>query len=282
VPNELTEQLTTLSTHTIIVCALACEAKPFIDFFKLKKDTNIHAFSVYQLGSVLLIVSGMGENNMSAAVNWLSGYLHHKTARNQFWLNIGVAGHQTADVGRLFCAHKISNYQQTFYPTKWIKHKISLEQLLTANSEETAYKENLLYDMEGAAFFQSATRFNKQESVQCLKIVSDNQHHAVNRDKTFISDLIAKHCQAVVAFIHRHTNELEKHYSNKNAFENFQQHLFKQVHFSHSQQLQLIKLCQSAQSHQITFDELSISNELQAKQILAMLKQHLDTYAVTL
>ncbi len=268
------------TTQTIIACALACEAKPLIDAFKLKKITDIHAFSVYQAGSVFLIVSGMGQTNMSAAINWLSGYL--QSYPSLFWLNIGVAGHPSADIGHLFCALKISDQQQSLYPTKWSKHKITLEPLITVNNEELLYQEQALYDMEGFAFYQSATRFNSQERVQCLKIISDNKEHAVNRDKTYISNLIAHQCEHIMAFIALHTGALEKLNFNSNAFKAFQQQLTDTLHFSHSQQLQLSKLCQSAQSHQIDLDSLDVTQETQAKNVLSLIKQQLDLNAVTL
>lgn len=279
-PNETKQAIINRSTLTIICCALACEAKPLIDFFKLKKDTNIHAFSVFHSGSVLLIVSGMGQHNMSAAVNWLNGYLN--SSKTQFWLNVGVAGHQSANIGSLFCTHKISSQHQTLYPTKWLKHKIKLEQLLTVYEEEEKYPDNHLYDMEGFAFYQAATRFNSQECVQCLKIVSDNKEHSSNRDKSFISDLIAHHCDAIVSFIDLHTNALEELNSEAHNFDKFKLRILNNIHFSHSQQLQLSTLLQAAQSHHILLNTLNLENEKHAKPVLQLIKQHLDTHAVTL
>lgn len=265
---------------TIIACALACEAKPFIDFFKLKKDAAIHPFSVYRNGSVSVIVSGMGQNNMAAAINWLSGFLNAK--QTQFWINVGVAGHQTAEIGDLFCVHKVSDYHNTIYPTKWLKHKTNLAPLITINHEETCYPENTLYDMEGFAFYQAATRFNSQEQVQCLKIVSDNKQHAVNRDKNFVSQLITQQRDDIISFINLHVQALEKINEGDNSFLALQKKLLGSIHFSHSQQLQLSKLCQSAQSHQLDLNTINFKQADQAKQVLLLLKHHIDQYAVTL
>ncbi len=278
--NHSPHALTQLPVQTIIACALACEAKPLIDYFKLKKQTGSHAFSLYQSGSVFLIVSGIGQHNMSAAINWLNGYLN--TRHKQFWLNTGVAGHPSAPIGTLFCVHKISAQQTTLYPTKWLKHKITLAPLITAEKEETHYQQTALYDMEGFAFYQAATRFNSQECVQCLKIVSDNKQHAAQKDKAFISQLIAQQCTHIIDFIARHTNTLAQHIHPSPLWQTFQQQLIKRIHFSHSQQLQLANLCLSAHSHNIDLNTLDLTQHTQAQSVLTLLKQQLDRYAVSL
>ena len=277
VSKHLNHSLLEQTTCTIIVCALACEAKPFIDFFKLKKNTRIHAFSVYQAGSIILMVSGLGQMHMSAAVNWLSGFLN--ATMPQFWLNVGVAGHATANIADLFCIHKISHQQHSLYPTKWLKHKIALEQLTTFNGEATDYKEHGLYDMEGFAFYQAATRFNSQERVQCLKIVSDNKNHPVTNDKQIISSYIFQHMDAIVGFIELHTAVLEKQ-RNKPMHYDWQQQLLKHIHFTQNQQLQLTKLLQAIQSHSIDINEAELLDINNAKDVLNQLTLLLKSGAV--
>jgi len=277
VSKHLNHTLLEQTTVTIIVCALACEAKPFIDFFKLKKNTRIHAFSVYQAGSVLVLVSGLGQSHMSAAVNWLNGYLNSATP--QFWLNVGVAGHATTDIGNLFCMHKINHQQQSLYPTKWLKHKIALEQLTTFNDEATDYSQQGLYDMEGFAFYQAATRFNSQERVQCLKVVSDNKQHPVNKDKQVISDLIFQCMEGVVRFIELHISALSKQHE-KSLHDDCQQQLLKHIHFTHNQQLQLAKLLQAIQSHGIDIAATELLAINSAKKVLIRLNTLLKSGAV--
>jgi len=274
---DLKKSLLEHTSQTIIVCALACEAKPFIDFFKLKKNTTIHAFSVYQSGSILLMVSGLGQIHMSAAVNWLSGYLNLTSP--QFWLNVGVAGHATADVGHLFCIHKITHQQQNLYPTKWLKHKIALEQLCTFDNEETDYKKQGLYDMEGFAFYQAATRFNNQERVQCLKIVSDNNKCPVDKDKLRISALISQHLEAIITFIEQHTSALKSN-DNEPTFIQWQQSLMQRIHLTHSQQGQFSKLLQAVQSHNILLNEHELMAMKSARDVLASLTHLLKKEAV--
>ena len=271
---------THLNTQTILVCALACEAKPLIDYFKLKKIASVHAFSLYQLGSIHLIVTGIGQSNMAAGVNWLSGYF--SSQQTQFWLNVGVAGHASADVGSLFCVHKMSYQQHNLYPTKWLKHKVNLAPLVTNDHEESLYQQSTLYDMEGFAFYQAAVRFNSQECVQCLKVVSDNQQQAISRDKTFISNVIAKQCDDIVAFISLHTSALEVQLFSPALYDDFKATLMAHIHFSHSQQLQLDKLLQAAQSHEADLNSLAFTNDAQAKSVLNTIKNHLDNLLVAL
>jgi len=278
----LEQQLIDQSVTTMIVCALHCEAKPLIDALKLKKVNDIHVFSVYHSGSVFILISGVGKQNMAAAINWMNGYLAQST-QPQFWLNLGVAGHKKNDIGELFCADKISNDMDNkrYFPTKWLKHKIPLAHLITVEQQEEGYPQNCLYDMEGNAFYQAASRFQSQEHVQCLKVVADNQDHKPSRNKSFITGLIAKHCQTVLNFIQFHTAHLSINDLTID-FKSFQMHVFKHHHFSHSQQLQFKKGCQSALCHDIDLTVLDVSEATNTQHILNQLNQLLHKQAVEL
>ncbi len=280
--SQLNQSLLEQPVTSAVVCALHCEAKPLIDRLKLKKLNDIKVFSVYQSGSFFILISGIGKQNMVAAVNWLAGFLA-KQAQPLFCLNIGVAGHKTADIGELYCAHKISDDSctQSYYPTKWLKHKIPLAPLLTVAQQEETYPEQQLYDMEGYAFYQAATRFYSQEYVQCLKVVADNQTQKVSRDKVFISALIEKHCATIVTFIQQHTAHIDDTYPTLTN-EKLPQQLFQQHHFSHSQQLQFNKDYQAALTHHIDLSALDTSPQTQSAHILKQLKQLLNQHAVQL
>ena len=85
-----------------------------------------------------------------------------------------------------------------------------------------------------------------------------------------------------ILFIEVHTQALEKLYVDSSQSESLQTQLLSSFHFSHSQQLQLSNLCQSAQSHQINLETLELIDVTQSKQALALIKKHIDQQAVTL
>ena len=55
-------------------CALHCEAKPIIDYYRLKKDPAENAFDVYQDERIACVVSGIGGINMAAATAWMLSF----------------------------------------------------------------------------------------------------------------------------------------------------------------------------------------------------------------
>lgn len=270
------------SVAITIVCALHCEAKTFIDFYKLKKQSQIHLFDVYQCDNISLIVSGIGQHNMIAAVNWFAGHFNIAN-RPALWLNIGIAGHKSADIGELFCCHKISEASQKnpFYPTKWLKHNIPLMPLISHHQVETDYPDNALVDMEGYAFYQSALRFNSQEQVQCLKIVSDNEANPPHKDKTIIANLIAPHAANINQYIQNHQQALLP-LVVENELASFESTLLSSIHFSVSQKIQLKSKLLSIQSQQISFDENDFTHIDNANKLLAALSQLIEHNAVNI
>jgi nucleoside phosphorylase len=44
-----------------IITALAIEAVPIIEHFKLKTDRNVHTYNIYRNAEIALIVAGVGK-----------------------------------------------------------------------------------------------------------------------------------------------------------------------------------------------------------------------------
>lgn len=166
-----------------IVVALACEARPFIDFYKLKQ-TQQSPFEIYQNEKIRLIISGVGAYNSTAATTYLGAI-----GQAQAWINIGICGHKSADLGSLFLAHKISHPSQrkNFYPYLTIKHSFQKAPLMTLDEPSDNYQNEDLFDMEAYGFYSAALRFTTIEKAFALKVVSDNQNHSF---KEITKDLI--------------------------------------------------------------------------------------------
>lgn len=164
---------------TFIFTALPCEAKPFIDYFRLKKDQNSHPFALYFNEDTALAVSGCGKIAMAAAVAY--SLAKFKSAQHPVLINIGIAGHKSATLGELFAAHKITDVEtgKHFYPQLIAKLPCSTLAINTVSRPETHYADHCLYEMEASAFYEIAARFSSGELIQAFKIVSDNQESSL-------------------------------------------------------------------------------------------------------
>jgi adenosylhomocysteine nucleosidase len=175
------------------VTAMHCEAKPIIDYYRLKKSQSHHAFDVYQGEGVECIVTGIGKSACAAATAWIAALNH--LARSTVWINIGIAGSATHEIGTALLIDKISEtaHDRHHYPPVQIKSTMQLAHCQTLDLPSTDYHPDRVYDMEASSFFDTATRFSPAELVQCVKIVSDNPSHQTGRNKARIGELIQQH-----------------------------------------------------------------------------------------
>jgi hypothetical protein len=177
------------TTSLNIMLALSCEAKPIIDFYRLKKlDSNgfDHFYGESNPGrlhDINLVVSGIGSTNMLQASAWLAAKTELMPCA---WLNVGTAGHENLDLGVIVqVVHCVElGSQKAHYPplvvdackaTKGPKSSVEGVSLLSSNTPVSDYLANQAVDMEAYSFFLSAKRFASSELVQSLKVISDNQ-----------------------------------------------------------------------------------------------------------
>src|ERR1700761_8244047 len=99
-----------------IVTAFHSEAKPLIEYFKLKTQMTQAPFPIYQNENMHLIISGLGKINAALAVGYLQAILQ---TPNIVWLNIGIGGHRSMEIGTAILAHKVidESTARSFYPT---------------------------------------------------------------------------------------------------------------------------------------------------------------------
>lgn len=256
----------------VLVCALHCEAKPLIDFYRLKKTNQKLPFDHFSTENIDLIISGIGPLNSASAVSWFLGRIESHDAEILI-LNIGVAGHQSAEIGQLFSACKIGSEldSKAFYPIQWFKHNIELCCLKTGIKAVTKYSQNNLHDMEAYGFFHAASQFLSAEWIHSLKVVSDNSKQTFINDKAHISQLIAHQIEKIDQFIKACGSEVIKPglvsvaINSKNIVGN--------THFTQSQKLQLKKYLNSFNVQNLSY-KLSQEN-ISANQILSEMKQQL-------
>ncbi len=154
--------------------ALSCEAKPLKAKYHLSRLMTEDAFDVYRNDDITLTVTGIGKTSMAAA----TAYTHVLFGKctPSVWLNVGIVGHASHEVGSGFIVHKIIDHDraQQWYPPLVYRPPCLTEALRTVSTPEFGYAQPELYDMEGSGFYETATRFAPSELVQCVKVVSDN------------------------------------------------------------------------------------------------------------
>jgi len=163
-----------------IFIALACEAKALIQSLNLKKLADENVFAMYSNTTTILTISGTGTISMAAAVAYTLA--RNNIIKSPVLLNLGIAGHQTASLGSLWLAHKITDIAtgKNFYPPLITQNQCKTENLATVTKPQMNYAPNCLYDMEASAFYAISTRFTTGELIRSYKVISDNNTHAID------------------------------------------------------------------------------------------------------
>lgn len=165
---------------TFLFFALACEAKPFITHFGLKKNTALSVFDIYQTHNMILTITGVGKSAMAAGVAYSLALFKNEPVA--VIINLGIAGHKTAALGQLFIAEKITDADNAkqYYPQCLPKTTVASAPLVTVSLPQTDYAPYTLYDMEASAFYETAIRFTSSELILMAKVVSDNAQSAIH------------------------------------------------------------------------------------------------------
>lgn len=249
-----------------IVCALACEAKPLISHFHLKNVREPSPFPLYANDSIALIVSGVGKLQCAAAIGYLQGVMGNR--QHTAWLNVGIAGHASFELGKGILAHQIIDQmsKRSYYPTFVVDRPVETSTIWTVDKPEIIYAGDAVFDMEAAAFWSVASRFATAELIHCYKIISDNRQSGTSYlNKEQVGKLVQAHVNSIETFIlslqqlNRSLINLEISYDDLKPF-------LKQWHFTQSQQIQLKrflirwKAC-SAQSLQELWNQQLMSQQ---------------------
>lgn len=188
-----------MNARLIWVCALACEARPIIDRYRLRKARRDHAFDLYVGPNMACVVSGVGRLASAAATAWCAARFDAEPALA--WLNLGIAGAADFELGTLVQVAQIVDAEsdQRFYPAATAKPMLPSATCLSLARAGDDYPPGKLLDMEASGFAASALRFSSAELVACLKVVSDNPHTQTGRDRQAVSTLIAGRIDAIDA-----------------------------------------------------------------------------------
>lgn len=171
-------------TMLLLVTALYCEAKPFIDYYQLKKNHDITKFQVFENDEVKLIITHPGSMEAAIAVTYLCSY--GKPSGADLIVSIGTCAAREKEwkKGSLFLCHKIidETTNRVFYPDMIFRHPFEESAILTCpkvrKEEELSRLQKqsqipMLFDMETAGVYQAASYFFQPHQMIFLKIVFD-------------------------------------------------------------------------------------------------------------
>ena len=252
-----------------IVTALPCEAKPLIQHYRLNGRQPENGFRIYENDQIRLIIAGIGKCAAAAACAYLQGM---ETNSKHAWLNLGIAGHATLEVGEALLAHKITDAAtgNHWYPPMPFKRPCQSLELITRDQPEADYDANAAIDMEASGFYATAIRFNSSELVQVLKVISDNHANpATEVNAALAEELICARLDVVDQVIQQ-LQQLNKKLDQQNSTE-IQQLFMQRWRFTVSQQHQLLRLIQRWQAKEMP--PLSPENFDGAKNSKAVLNQ---------
>jgi len=140
---------------------------------------------------------------MAAATAWAAAL--YKDQQPLCWINLGIAGHQSLEVGSRVLAGKISMPGQareyhllTQNSQDWVNAP-----LISFAQQQHEYHDTAMVDMEGYAFIDTASHFTDIKWCQSIKVISDNATSQAHRNKPAISRLIADHMPAIRDFANK-------------------------------------------------------------------------------
>lgn len=256
-----------------IMVALNCEAKPWVDFYNLKKTAD-KPFSLYSKEglNVDIVITGIGAIAMSTAVGWIGA---QNRVRQRVWLNLGIAGHLNRPVGEVVRTHSFidSVDLRRYYSPLTAKWGGDTDALMSVNAPTGSYPDEAMVDMEGLAFYKAASLFVSAELIASIKVISDNQDNSVEGlNASKIRQLMLPHVAIVNSFSDKLLALLEP-----NELKSIELALVG-IRATHSQQQQLDQLLGKAavlKLHQ-QVAELGLADSLKIEDVLRQLRLLLD------
>ncbi len=258
--------------------ALECEAKPLINHFKLKKDLSVTAFTIYRNADIALTVTGIGKAAMAAGVAYTLALF--PTDSLPILLNVGIAGHRYYELGTVFVANKISDHEtgRSYYPQLVCAPPCTTHRLVSVGQVQADYPSSAIYEMEAAAFYQTALRFSSSELIQCIKVISDNKENPSTQIKPA---QVTRWISDALSLIEQFSQQLNALASLPPVFHtDSYADLMTQWHFTNSEKKQLYRLLNKravlSEHKALNVSDLPYTS---AKELLSFLSEEVEGYA---
>ncbi|NBO24061.1 MAG: hypothetical protein EBU93_02330 [Chlamydiae bacterium] len=240
----------------VLFIALDCEARIFIDLFRLKKEAQFGLFKIFSSDQIKLVITGIGKENSLIAMGLFKGLYPHFQGPI---INFGIAGHQNFPIGNLFQIHHLINSTEnkSFFLNPKSHPLFPFFPLKTLESPQDQYEKQFLFDMEGFWFVQAGLNFYTIEQLHVLKIISDNEEHSFH---TLNKETILRICLSKKQQLISYFQLLEK--VNEDPTLNELKSLEKKMRLTETQKHTLKRLLERAHALKVTIDiESSLSYE---------------------
>jgi nucleoside phosphorylase len=193
-----------MNSKIAIACALYCESKPLIQFYKLKPVHNFRGFPVFENEKIVLIKTGSGKVAAAAGISFILA----KYPEIGLVFNFGICGGMKKQkIGALFLVDQISDNDtgRDFYPDILVKSSFPRANLVTISKLGAESRKFDLVDMEASAFFEAAGKFLPVDRIQVLKIVSDHRE-GTNLEGRGVEKMVEKQLSKIDSFLKRFNN----------------------------------------------------------------------------
>lgn len=191
------------------VCAFYNEAKPIINFYKLKRVNENRYFQVFENEDIKLIISGIGKINSATSVSHIVS--KYGISDEDIILNIGICGSKERNIGETVLINKIHDIEtgRDYYPDILINHQFKEGILETFSKPVVDCDIQDICDMEGSGFFKASSKFFSPHQIQLIKIVSDHLD-GVKLTGEFVENLIEKNISSIDEYINKMKNSFVK------------------------------------------------------------------------
>ena len=235
--------MTDISLSIFIFCALACEARPLINSWQLRKlPSAAHPFGIFVGEDRVLVVTGIGKTNMAAAMGYVLALFNKP--QSPVLINLGIAGQRDELRGALCLAHKVLDREsgRCFYPQLPFTVPCKTYSVVTSCRPNIDYSADEMYEMEASGFYEIGVKFSFSELIQVVKIISDNaQSPIADINETLVEGWVDAHLPIIESVIDQLTHMRQQCIVTT---DDVYCEIFETFHFSVSRSLKLKALLQ--------------------------------------
>ncbi|MCG8483963.1 MAG: hypothetical protein MJA31_11685 [Clostridia bacterium] len=232
------------------------EAEPYIHKYQLKKNMNIHPFSIYYNSYMTIIITGMGVINAGVCTTYMLS--NFEINDEDIFANIGICGsnHKEHDIRDVVLCNKIiqSWDEKCRYPDILYQHPFiegSVETFMNVVEECTPELKGDTIEMEAAGMFRAASVYFPLHRMFFIKIISDKLHDVYDVTDESVYDLMNSTSESIVNWLvsvhntikgcHKGLSDVESDLlagvkENMNLTENMYEQLIKLVVYYKSRQ----------------------------------------------
>jgi len=236
------------------VIAFQAEAKPLIDHLDLKKVEGAQ-LPCFQSDEHNLVICGMGKAWARQGAEYL---IAQQEEKNLPWLNLGIAGHGSLDLGTAFLAGKIEDDEskEVFFPPLIFRQDLPVSPLISCKEPSSKYLPEYGYDMEAHAFYKALAGHSLRELIQVVKIVSDNPCSPLEQvNPKMASKWIEQNIESVLQLV-REMEKCREEIRTNPEVEDLHQELLSFHHFSVTRRHQLHDLVRHLHAHKLDPGEM--------------------------